>query len=225
MSGPDFREGAVGFLVAEDVILTAYFPFSKAIETTGKAKWRLKAGFSARIDFLGEVDAGQSAEFGIIDVLGIDKKRQLALWRLARQSAQGAGLPSPLRLAGSPPSDLAHRRVYVVGYPYRSAPFPEAGIKIDPETMDRIFCGVFGVKRLQPGEIQEVTEENWQLEHDCLTGYGNAGSPVIDVETGLVLGLHFGGRWQDKEHKRSFALTLWKLRDHPLLKEAGVKFA
>lgn len=225
VSGPGFRDSAVGFLVAEDVILTAFFPFSKALEATGAAKWRLKTGFSARIDFLGEVDTGKSAEFEITDLFGVEKKRNLTLWRLARQTPQGEGLPRPLLVASSPLSDLSRRRVYVIGYPYLSAPHPKAGVQIDPETMDRIFCGLFGVKRLQPGEIREIDEEKWQLKHDCLTGYGNAGSPVIDIETGLVLGIHFGGRWEDKEHKRSFALTLWHLQDNPLFQAAGVRFA
>ena len=224
VSGPGFRGHAVGFLVAEDVILTPSLHFFAGLEETGKAKWRLKGGFSAGINFLNELDADKSAEFEITDVLGLGKGKRWALWRLARKSAQGLGLPSPLLLAGSPPSDLTHRWVYEVGYPRRSKPFWETKVNLDPEALDRIFCGLSGVKRLQPGMIIGRLNSIGSFEHDCFTLPGNAGSPVIDLETGLVLGLDLGLKTREGEYQRNFALALWKLKDHPLLKKAGVRF-
>ena len=76
----------------------------------------------------------------------------------------------------------------------------------------------FDVKRLQPGQHDRVLDGASALEHDCSTLGGNSGSPLVDLETNLVIGLHFGGttRWAN------YAVALWKLVDDPLLKSAGV---
>jgi V8-like Glu-specific endopeptidase len=74
------------------------------------------------------------------------------------------------------------------------------------------------VKRLQPGEILDVPESKLTFDHDCFTLGGNAGSPIIDIESQRAIGLHFAGRYLG--YKRGTAVALWKLRDHPLLLQA-----
>jgi hypothetical protein len=86
--------------------------------------------------------------------------------------------------------------------------------------MIRIFEDIFNVKRLQPGELREFRSNNNSVLHDCSTLGGNSGSPVIDLETNLVLGLHFGGRYLEVNQ----AVALWQLTDDPLLKKAKVNF-
>ena len=71
----------------------------------------------------------------------------------------------------------------------------------------RVFGDVFGVKRVQPGQLLMVDRELTEFHHDCLTLGGNAGSPVVDVDTGLVLGIHYAGQWL--EYKRGTAVPLW----------------
>jgi hypothetical protein len=44
---------------------------------------------------------------------------------------------------------------------------------------------------------------------------------VVDLETGQVVGLHFGGRFREANQ----AVALWKLTSDPLLKKAKVNFA
>ena len=56
---------------------------------------------------------------------------------------------------------------------------------------------------------------------DASTLGGNSGSAVIDYDKGLVVGLHFGGRYLEGNN----AVPLWKLVDDPLLKKAKVNFA
>lgn len=66
--------------------------------------------------------------------------------------------------------------------------------------MHRIFAGGFGVKRLAPGEIMDVSREGGtEFTHDCSTLGGNSGSAVLDLETGRVIGLHYAG-WEEREN-------------------------
>jgi hypothetical protein len=76
--------------------------------------------------------------------------------------------------------------------------------------MDRIFEGIYDVKRLAPGYLTSE-DQNGSFSHDCTTLGGNSGSCVIDVETGSVIGLHWGGDYLEPNH----AVTL------PLLASSG----
>ena len=58
------------------------------------------------------------------------------------------------------------------------------------------------------------------IEHDCSTLGGNSGSPVVDLETHQVIGLHFGGRFG----VRNYAVPLWMLAGDPLLREGELNF-
>jgi hypothetical protein len=104
--------------------------------------------------------------------------------------------------------------VYVIGYPAWD------GRRNDPEPMRRIFSEIYNVKRLQPGEISGETVKDFEIFHDCSTLGGNSGSPVIDLETHRVIGLHFGGRYMEKNH----AIPLWTLQNDPLIQKAKLNF-
>lgn len=56
----------------------------------------------------------------------------------------------------------------------------------------RYFQRVFEAKRLSPGKIIGLNDPTW-FEHDCTTLGGSSGSPIISLETGKVVGLHFSG--------------------------------
>ena len=84
-----------------------------------------------------------------------------------------------------------------------------------------IFGGTYEVKRLQPGTVMQVDTARKVFTHDCSTLGGNSGSCVVDLRTGLVIGLHFGGGYR----RANFAVALWALADDPLLKRARVGFA
>src|SRR5262249_1390170 len=52
----------------------------------------------------------------------------------------------------------------------------------------------------------------------------NRGSPLVDIDTGQVLGVHFGAIFQPgpKGIERGQAISLFRLEGHPLLTEARV---
>ena len=86
--------------------------------------------------------------------------------------------------------------------------------------MQRIFGRVYNVKRLQPGLISAWNDGDDVFHHDCSTLGGNSGSPVFDLETHAVIGLHFGGRYLIGNN----AVPLWRLTGDALLRAGGVNF-
>jgi S1-C subfamily serine protease len=169
---------------------------------------------TSRIDFLKELGSTATLEFDITGVIGIHDKHDLALLRVAETSADGRPLPDPLPVAASPPADLSGRDVYVVGYPAW-----DTG-RSEPEALQRIFMDVYNVKRLQPGQAVAYSTTFSALEHDCSTLGGNSGSPVVDLETHQVVGVHFSGRYGSA----NYAVPLWTLSGDEMLQQGEVNF-
>jgi hypothetical protein len=73
------------------------------------------------------------------------------------------------------------------------------------------------VKRLQPGvirgraEVQSSGNRVAAITHDASTLGGNSGSPVIDVDTGEVVALHFAGEYL----KANYAVPMYELARDP----------
>jgi hypothetical protein len=111
----------------------------------------------------------------------------------------------PLTLTLASDAVTASRRdVCVIGCP------DEDPFATDMER-NSIFKGVFDVKRVQPGQINRVLMDG-VLGHTCSTLRGNSGSPVIDLETREVIGLHLrGSREQPGEQAMNEATALWLL--------------
>ena len=87
--------------------------------------------------------------------------------------------------------------------------------------MQRLFANVYNVKRLQPGNFLRYLTGNNLFTHDCSTLGGNSGSPVLDLDSHRIIGLHFGGSFQ----KFNNAVALWELQSDPLIQFAGLQFA
>ncbi len=125
----------------------------------------------------------------------------------------GVTLPAPLRPVGRLPAPSHGRTVFVAGFPERDARVPPAAAAV--------FGDVYGVKRVQPGQLLEVTETD--ILHDCLTMAGNSGSPVLDLDSGLVLAVHYAAEWL--EYKRGRAVSLWTPAVRQALTPLGVEYA
>jgi endonuclease G, mitochondrial len=82
------------------------------------------------------------------------------------------------------------------------------------------------VKRLQPGEIRGRmrTASFGKLvnaaTHDCSTLGGNSGSAVLDLSSGAVLALHFGGSYREQ----NYAVPSFELARDSRVSQAGVRF-
>ncbi|MEY9419446.1 hypothetical protein ABIF69_005888 [Bradyrhizobium japonicum] len=99
------------------------------------------------------------------------------------------GLPPPLGLWTFPSEALVGRKVYTLGYPQATP------TRVDPKIIERIIGSANEVLRLQPGEVTAYGGEPPEITHNCFTLVGNGGSPLVDLETGRVLGLHYAGAY------------------------------
>ncbi|MEG9525443.1 MAG: DNA/RNA non-specific endonuclease, partial [Hyphomicrobiales bacterium] len=132
------------------------------------------------------------------------------------------GLPAAagsLLLSGEGTGGLADRDIALVGYPAEDPRNPA-------DEQDDVMDGSFRVKRLAPGKLSAPAEAEsfgklvTALGHDASTLGGNSGSALVDLGSGHVLGLHFGGVYR----VRNTAVAAADLAADPHLHAAGVRF-
>lgn len=210
---PNLEWVGTGSLVARDILMTNRHVAVEFTSPRGNGKWGITPGMRARVDFREEHGGMRSSEFRIKGLIGIHGKYDMALFRL--EPAEGLPEPLPLSAEPAPLEQLPGRQLYVVGYPAWD------GRRNDPEPMQRLFANIYNVKRLQPGNFMRYMTGQNLFTHDCSTLGGNSGSPVIDLSSHRIIGLHFGGRYQQANN----AVALWQLRNDPLIQFAGLKFA
>jgi hypothetical protein len=201
-----------GWLAADDVVMTNRHVAIEFARQQGRS-WIFAPGMEARVDYNEELSAARPRETRLTEIVGIHETYDLAMLRCAEAPGGGPRL-GPLPIARKPVV-RGGTEVYVVGYPAADSR------RNDPEEMQRIFAGVYNVKRLQPGKVRSLSRSRPELVHDCSTLGGNSGSCLLDLETSMVIGLHFGGRYLEGNR----ALTLWRLGDDPLLAAAGVQLS
>jgi V8-like Glu-specific endopeptidase len=210
---PSFEWIGTGFLAGPEAVITNRHVANEFARADG-AGWRFQADMSATLDFNEEHGALEPLEFEITGIVGIHERHDLAVLSIAATGGPGSALPDPLTVAAAKPGRVTDREVYVIGYPAWD------GRRNDPTYMRQIFDGIYDVKRLQPGLVSAWTDGQDVFRHDCSTLGGNSGSPVFDLETHAVVGLHFGGRYLIGNN----AVPLWRLADDALLRAGGVNF-
>ncbi|GAA4366163.1 hypothetical protein GCM10023185_37110 [Hymenobacter saemangeumensis] len=148
------------------------------------------APLKAYIDFGGEAGSSESESrrFELKEPVYLpdETAADLAILTVHSRSGTGASLPRSLTLATTPIT--AQQPIAVVGYPAEIS-----DRNPDPQLLQAFFQGQIGVKRLQPGYTTAVSST--QVQHDCTTTGGNSGSPLLDIRTGHVAGIHFGGNF------------------------------
>ena len=209
----DYEWVGTASLIGPAVVMTNRHVALEFCSRAGAA-WTFRPGMTSRLDLLAEQGSAASLAYEITGVAGIHEERDLALLRVEGASADGRPLPDPLAVAAREPEGVYGRDVYAVGYPAWD------GRRTEPEALRRIFMDLYDVKRLQPGRAVAYSTAYSALEHDCSTLGGNSGSPLVDLETNQVVGLHFGGRYG----VGNYAVPLWMLTADPLLAGAGVNF-
>ncbi len=191
---PSLPYGGTAFVVGEGLLMTNRHVAELFAVGIGREELSFRPGQSAAIDFLRERDRAESQAFRIARVAMVHP-----YWDMALLVVDGLAGVRPLRLSVAPPGDLREREVAVIGYP-----------ALDPrnnvDLQNRIFAGVFNVKRLQPGRLRAQAEIGsfghmvFALTHDSSTLGGNSGSAVIELETGAAVGLHFAGRYLEANY-------------------------
>ena len=216
------RRGLIGtgFLVGPSTIMTNRHVALEFCRRASGKRWSLGVGGQPQIDLRGEWDRQGRLTWPIVDVVEIweHPDADMALLAIDPRRADPAGcvLPPPLRFEGGTSGVVRGAQVYVVGYPAS-----DNGGTTPNEVLQRIFADVYGVKRLQPGEILAVDPQVMTFAHDCSTLGGNSGSPVVQLETNTVVGLHFSGAYMSANR----AVLMPAIRDEPMVRKAGLEFA
>ena len=224
---PQLPYAGTGFMVAEDAVMTNCHVAMVFSQNGADGEWSFQPGLEANLDLVEDPDA-QPADAAsprivpIEGVIGIHPALDLALLRVTD------GLATPLPIMSRDPGPLEGRNVYVLGYPapdYRN----------DAAILRSIFGDRYFVKRLLPGAAMAPpadatirmkpcssgAEPDDVIFYDCSTTGGVSGSPVVDLDSNQVIGLHFAGKYMQYNE----AVALWRLVDDPLLTDAGVNFA
>ena len=201
-----------GFLVADDIVMTnrhvaKYF-------LVGPPDWSFEPGITARIDFNEEFLAGEPREFVIREVVGVSLDLDIALFRVDADGTAASTLPPPLPLADKV-GVAEGGDVYVIGFPLND---PDPGT--NARALHRIFSDLYGVKRVQPGQVTGFDPGRREIVHDCSTLHGNSGSCLIELQSGRVVGVHRRGRYL----RGNFAVSLPDARNDPAVQKARLQF-
>jgi endonuclease G len=127
-------------------------------------------------------------------------------WDMAILNVDGLPSGQMLNLSVKTPEELVGSDVIVVGYPARDW-------RNNLEVQDKVFEGIYNVKRLQPGKIRPRAKiQSFEtlvdaMTHDASTLGGNSGSAVINVATSEVVSLHFGGIYL----KENYGVPMYEL--------------
>ncbi len=204
-----------GFVVAPGIIMTNRHVAQAFTQDDGKFQTHPQNGQPARvtIDFANDFCGNVPRIFRVSEVLHIEPAPGPDV-ALLRFDGQGIAEPDVLTLRRQPITDaLLGREVYVAGYPFEDSRNPVAAQR-------EIFGTVFGVKRLAPGELMDgsgtaPTGQEAFLFHDSSTLGGNSGSPVMDLASGEVIGIHFAGEFE----RKNWAWPIWRVLQIPKVKQ------
>ncbi len=188
---PEHPWGGTGWLVGPDILATNRHVARLFVEA-GVDGLRFVPGVSGQpiqpaIDFRHEHRVPWPRAFDLRRPLWIapdgPEHPDVAFFLVSRSGTEGATLAEPITLSDQEPAP--DRTLAVVGYAGSD------GGRHDDEVVARLYDGIFGVKRIGPGEV--MARESFWFSHDASTLPGNSGSVVLDLETGQAVGMHWGG--------------------------------
>jgi endonuclease G len=208
--------GGTGFVVGDGLIMTNRHVAEIFAEGLGDKRLDFIDGSEAGIDFLREQGRPTGPTLMVRKIVMIHP-----YWDMAILSVDGIpATRKPLRLSLKDARDMVGHDIFVIGYPAFDPRNPA-------DVQNDVFGGRYGVKKLQPGELQGGMKTSsfgkmvLSATHDCSTLGGNSGSAVIDLETGEVMGLHFGGLY----HQQNYSVPSFELGRDARVIAAGVAFA
>ncbi len=195
-----------GFVVAPGVVMTNRHVAMEFAEAGGafRAIPDGEAEPSITINFAAEKCSSLPRVYGISKVLHIEPEPGPDVALLKVEDPKGELVALQLQRE-APKDSVESRDVLTPGYPYDDYRNPQAARL-------KIFGSLYGVKRLSPGQLMKGSgkkdaDGKTYLFHDCSTLGGNSGSPVVDLESRAVYGLHFGGVYGN----RNYAWPIWRI--------------
>jgi hypothetical protein len=188
VSNADRDYAGTAWVIDDGLVVTNRHVANLFAEASGTG-FKFRIGFDARneigvdIDFLEEFGNSASDEVKVERIVWVAPETgpDIAFLKLEQISSPVGRLKLDL-------SDEFLRPklpVAAIGYPASDSRFS------DPTLADKVFGGVFNKKRLAVGNLLGVADD--LLTHSCATFGGNSGSPLLDIGTGKVTGLHYRG--------------------------------
>jgi hypothetical protein len=182
-----------GWKVATDVVVTnRHVAEEFARQQDGGFAFRRSFNgrrIRASIDWRREYGERAESIFRVSRVLWIepDGSADVALLEIEETGEDGQAQPPIIELMSEQEYRAAEvgRWLALIGYPSR-----DSHIEVSGE--QRIFDGIYDVKRLAAGRVTALAGPDL-LRHDAATLGGNSGSAVIDLDSGKAMALHFGG--------------------------------
>ena len=220
--------GGTGFFIGDGLLMTNRHVARIFVQGVGAGPKYLTfladrtAIFDSQYEVGDDPGPGSASErFEVIEAMLVHPHWDVAILKV--KPADGTQLPPPLKLARQTPPGLgggAMINVAVIGYPMLDSRNNIA------EQMN-IFRSIFGRKRLMPGYLTGFGDVKTKWEamlhattHDASTLGGNSGSAVIDLTTGIVLSLHFGGVYL----KANYGVPTWELALDSKVVDLGLNF-
>lgn len=195
-NGKEIRN-RTGFLIAPDKVLTVNHVLTGSV-CLGVAGWSLNPGYKLSFVIADSIGGLGCNVLNVREVVVIDTIARLALLKLEAPVKN----IEPFALPQSSTIVQQGQMIYLVGYPFLDN-------TIDPALIMHVFGTQLGTKRVQPGFILTAPRDKTNFDHDAFTLEGSAGSPVIDIETNKLLGVHWGSM-NDGGFRRGRATALWK---------------
>lgn len=204
-----------GFIVGKNLVMTNRHVAE--VFVSGVGQLNISPGESSELNMTREADREPAAGFRLKKCLMVHPYWDMALFR-----ADLPGDLEPLSFSVAEPHTQIGYDVVVVGYPSFSA---GSNVRVR-----EIFDNLDRVKRVAPGRIVEKQlsiGSTWlrrsvdAMAHDCSTLRGSSGSALLEVESGLIAGLHFAGRYLIE----NYAVPGIELARDPRVVDMGVKFA
>lgn len=211
--------GGTGFVVGPNLIMTNRHVARIFADGVGQKNLRFVSGQTAAVDFKREIPRPGDPDPILLSVSSVEMVHPF--WDMALLRVEGLPEEHPvLQLTTKSPLELAGRNIAVIGYPAQDD-------RSNLEVQNRIFGGVFEVKRMLPGKLAALADiESFgnivtAVTHDSSTLGGNSGSAVIDVDTGEVVALHFAGQYL----VANYAVPTFDLAQDSRVVDAGLNFA
>ena len=165
------------------------------IEEAIRVGWPALTTLTLTCDFARESVLEGGALLPVDNEYQIHTNHDLALLYLRQSQFSDTPPPPVLALAAQVPMNAINLSIGVIGHPalntQRDGVFP----------IHYGFGNAFGIKRFSPGLVRTRAQRGWYgryqtvdaIFHDATTLGGNSGSCILDLNRGLVVGLHFGG--------------------------------
>ncbi|MEM8671668.1 MAG: serine protease [Planctomycetota bacterium] len=189
----------------EDLYATGFLVGERLLTTNRHVAERFCGGVGSRgLSLVRNAFANFKVECGGRDPERVEVDTPLLIhphwdWALLSLKSSLPGRPN-LRFDVRPPEAIVGQAIAVVGHPKRT---PSVGGANHQTRLLRCRGGNVrsGVKRIATGRLKPRESINDHFGNDCLvlkhtasTLPSNSGSPIVDLSTGTIVGIHVGGR-------------------------------